>query len=95
MITRDQLMKDVKQQFQALTSFQSSFVRDGVVIETLVQTAEAEATAFTFLHRRWSLARRGEYAFAKLDGVWVIQRVRVLSEKLSPAGWRIGARQAG
>jgi len=95
-IDRGRLMRNVASQFRRLSAAQSSFVRErlnaagGEAAETLTQSASLEATAFGFVHRRWRLHRRGDYAWTKLDGVWVIERVEIVSEKLSPDGWRFG-----
>jgi hypothetical protein len=60
---------------QRLAFVQSSFVRERLSVtgneatETLDQSATSEATAFGIVQRRWRLRRRGEYSWAKLDGV--------------------------
>jgi hypothetical protein len=95
-ITRDQLMRDVARQFRRLSHVKASFVRERMSIagdeatELLVQEASLEATAFGVVHRSWRLTRRGDYVWTKLEGLWVIQRVKVFSETVLPAGWRFG-----
>ena len=95
-IGRDRLMHDVARQFRRLSHVKASFVRERLSLagddatETLVQEAHLEATAFGFVHRSWRLTRRGDYSWTKPDGLWVIQRVKVLSETVLPAGWRFG-----
>ena len=97
-IGRNQLMRQVAQQFRRLTYAKSSFVRERMsivgdeVTEFLLQEAYLEATAFGFLRRSWTLSRRGEYVWSKLGEIWVIQRVKVLSETVLPSGWRFGVR---
>jgi len=60
------------------------------VTELLTQTAFLETSFSGILRLRWKLIRRGEFAWDKADGVWVIARVDVLPEKISRAGWRSG-----
>jgi hypothetical protein len=97
-IDRGQLMRDVALQFRNLSQAKSSYFRESLVAvgdrvtETLVQTAETQATAFGILHRRRRIDRRGDYTWSKSSGVWLIERVKVLSETGFPAGWRIGWR---
>jgi hypothetical protein len=95
-IGRDQLMRDVATQFARLSRVRSSFRRldlalsaDGAT-ETLAQVGELAATAFGIIHRRWRLERRGAYSWVEIDGRWVIARVRVDAETMSPAGWSFG-----
>lgn len=95
-IGRDQLMRGVATQFARLSWAASAFARRALTltaqgaIEELTQTADAEATAFGFVHRRWHLERQGAYAWICTAGVWVIQHVRVHAETLAHAGWRFG-----
>jgi hypothetical protein len=98
-IDRDQLMRQVAQQFRALTYVNSSFVRERLsvvderVTEILLQEASLEATAFGFAHRSWKLIRRGEYEWIKMGAAWVIQHVQVHSETVRHAGWRLGPKR--
>ena len=98
LIDRGQLMRDVALQFRNLSHAKSSYVRERLitagdgVTETLVQTAEAQSTAFGILHRLWTLNRRGDYTWSKSSGVWLIERVKIHSESVASAGWRIGRR---
>ena len=96
MLDREHLMRDVTVQFRNLSHAESSYVRERLVvvgdqaIETLVQTAQAQATAFGTLHRGWSVTRHGDYTWKKSEGVWIIERVKIHSETVSSTGWRIG-----
>jgi hypothetical protein len=97
-IGRDALMRDVAQQFRNLTRITSNFTRVGLVragddvVEQLIQGGSAQATAFGFVHRSWSVARKGDYTWTRENGIWVIRQVQVLSETMSPTGWRVGRR---
>ncbi|HEX4302938.1 MAG TPA: nuclear transport factor 2 family protein [Rhizomicrobium sp.] len=97
-IGRDALMRNVAQQFRNLTRVTSTFTRlelaqaDNGVVEHLIQSGSAQATAFGFVHRSWVIARVGDYTWTRENGIWVIRQVQVLSETLSPTGWRIGKR---
>jgi hypothetical protein len=96
-INRNRLMRDVASQFRRLTFVQSTFVRELLSVtgneatETLDQSATSEATAFGIVQRRWRLRPRGEYSWAKLDGVWRIEKVIILSENLT-SSWHLGLR---
>jgi hypothetical protein len=96
-IDRNRLMRDVASQFRQLSSVQSSFVREQLSVtgneatETLEQSATVAATAFWVVHRRWHLRRRGEYSWTKLEGVWRIEKVTILSENLT-SSWHLGLR---
>lgn len=98
-LNREGLMRDVALQFRTSRHVASSYVRGSLDVagdeatETLVQTAEAEVAAFGILHRHWSIDRRGDYTWKKSDRTWVIERVKVHSETISPAGWRLGFRR--
>jgi Domain of unknown function (DUF4440) len=96
-IDRNRLMRNVASQFRRLGSVQSSFVRERLTVigneatETLDQSATAVTTVFGVVHRRWLLHRRGEYSWAKSDGVWKIEKVTILSENLT-SSWHLGLR---
>jgi Domain of unknown function (DUF4440) len=95
-IDRNRLMRDVASQFRRLGSAESSFVREQLSVtgndatETLHQSAMLEATAFVVVRRRWRLHRRGEFSWTKLDGVWVIEKVTILSENVT-SSWHLGS----
>jgi Domain of unknown function (DUF4440) len=85
-IGRDQLMRDVKSQFHRFRPVKSSFARESLegaddrACEILTQTGSVSATAFFFVHRIWTLTRRGRYYWTKLGGQWRINRVEVIEE---------------
>lgn len=93
-VGKSQLMRDVKAQFRRLSSAKSSFVRDnlvvdgGNVVETLIQHAVCEASAFGFVRRTWPLERRGRYTWAIEHANWRIIDVRVGDEQLG-SGWKL------
>jgi hypothetical protein len=95
-IDREQLMRDVAEQFRRLTHAASSYSRESIFIagneatEVLEQEAYLRATAFGFINRSWTLRRRGSYVWFKTGDTWVVQRVQVLSEAIIPEGWRFG-----
>jgi hypothetical protein len=90
-------MRDVASQFRRLDSAQSSFIREQLSVtgdeatEILDQSATMEATDFGIVHRRWRLHRRGEYSWTELDGVWMIEKVTILSENVT-SSWHLGSR---
>lgn len=98
-IDRDALMRDVAQQLISLSHINSAYQPDALVIangeatETLTQTATLQTTAIGILHRSWTLIRRGDYTWIRENGVWVIRRVEVKSESVTPTGWRVGRRR--
>ena len=95
-ISKSQLMRDVKAQFRKLDKAESSFVRQdlrvdgGNVSEKLIQQAVCEASAFGFIRRAWSLERRGRYTWAMEDGQWRIIHVRVSHEQVG-SSWKLSS----
>jgi hypothetical protein len=93
-ISKSQLMRDVKTQFRRLVRAESNFVRqdlcveDGNVSEELTQGAVGEASAFGFVRRTWSLERCGRYTWAIEDGQWKIIYVRVSHEHVG-SSWKL------
>jgi hypothetical protein len=99
-LDREHMMRDVAVQFRNLSHAVSFYVRERLVVagdevtETLVQTVEAQVTAFGILHRRWSVDRRGNYTWKKSCGAWAIERVKIHSETVLAVGWRFGFRRS-
>ena len=95
-IGRERLMRGVEEQFRGIGGVLSSSSRERLSIagneatELLTQITFVETSFFGVVHARWKLLRRSEYTWTKADGVWLIERVEVLSEKLGRVGWRFG-----
>ena len=94
MVSKSQLMRDVKAQFRTLDRAESNFVRQGLCVEGgnvsegLIQQAICEASAFGVLRRTWSLERCGQYTWPMEDGQWRITYVRVSHEHVG-SRWKL------
>jgi len=97
-IDRHHLMRDVAGQFRRFSSVRSSFVREQLtvtgneVVETVDQSAVMDEAVFWVVRRCWRVDRRGEYSWTKSHGVWVIEKVTVLKENVTP-NWHLGLRK--
>ena len=89
-IGREELMKDVSDQFRKLDRVSSRFTREQIefdgdrAIETLTQIAWAGVTAFLIVHRAWEVIRKARYTWRKLEGRWCIEEVEILDERVVP-----------
>jgi len=97
-IGRDQLQKDVSQQFNRLSAARWDYARESFqstpaeATETLSQTAWLATTAFGVIHRLWRLERRGNYTWRRKDNRWQIALVEVVFERVVAAGVQVGLR---
>lgn len=89
-VDRNRIEASVRRQLAIVHSAQSEFQRKGLVltgeeaVEVLTQEATFEVRAFLFLHRAWTVRRRGRYFWTRTPGGWRITRVEVLSEVVLP-----------
>jgi hypothetical protein len=89
-IDRNRIEAHVRRQLAIVHSARSEFQRKGLLltgedaVEVLIQEATFEVKAFLFLHRAWTVRRRGRYSWTRTPGGWQITRVEVLSEVVLP-----------
>jgi ketosteroid isomerase-like protein len=87
-IDRDQLTRDVADQFASVRSMNTSYFRESIeasdskVTEVLQQTAWAEVGAFTMFRRKWKIQRRGRYVWTKTSDGWKIIYVEIMEENV-------------
>jgi len=90
-VDRNRIEADVRRQLAIVHSARSEFRRESLqrtgedAIEVLVQEATFEVKAFLFLHRAWTVCRRGRYVWTRMRDGWPIRRVEVLEEDVRPA----------
>lgn len=89
-ITRDktQLAKDTALYFSRLKTSTSQYERQSYSInenkftENLIQKASASIRVFIFFTKKWTVEREGIYQWSKHEGIWKIEEVEILSEKV-------------
>jgi hypothetical protein len=86
----DQLMSDVKAQFDRVHSLGTSYDRIAVnvhskdrVTETLKQSAWVKIRVFVFFTKHWSLVRKGDYTWQRIGSQWKLDQVVVHSESVT------------
>jgi hypothetical protein len=50
--------------------------------EHLIQKATASINIFIFFTKKWTIEREGIYEWNKIEGIWKIERVEILNEKV-------------
>ena len=89
-ITRDktQLAEDTALYFSRLKTSTSQYERQSYSInenkftENLIQKASASIRVFIFFTKKWTVEREGIYQWSKHEGIWKIEEVEILSEKV-------------
>ncbi len=89
-MTRDktQLAKDTAVYFSRLKTTTSQYERKSYSIdenkftENLIQKATASIRVFIFFTKKWTVEREGIYQWGKREGIWKIEEVEILSEKV-------------
>ena len=86
----DDLMADVKAQFDRVYSLSTSYTRRAVrrqsadrVTETLKQSAWIKMRVFIVFTKRWTVERTGDYTWQKIGNQWKLDQVVVKSESVT------------
>ncbi len=85
---KTQLAKDTAVYFSRLKTTSSQYERKSYSIdenkftENLIQKATASIRVFIFFTKTWTVEREGIYQWSKREGIWKIEEVEILSEKV-------------
>ena len=88
-ISKQQLVKDIKVYFDRIKSCNSEFKRklidiksDEKVAERLIQTANIKIQVFIYFSKNWRIEREAIYTWEKTSDKWEISKVEIISEKV-------------
>lgn len=82
------MAKDTALYFSRLKTSTSQYERQSYSInenkftENLIQKASASIRVFIFFTKKWTVEREGIYQWSKHEGIWKIEEVEILSEKV-------------
>ncbi len=85
---KTEFAKDTAVYFSRLKSATSQYERksysfdENKFTENLIQKATASIRVFIFFTRKWTVEREGIYQWSKREGIWEIETVEILSEKV-------------
>ena len=87
-IGKKQLVSDIKNYFNRITSYSSEYKRidfsseNNKVIEKIIQQAKATIRVFIFFSKSWTVEREGIYEWEKINNAWKIVKVEIVKEKV-------------
>jgi hypothetical protein len=87
-IDKRQLSKDTQKYFDRIKSYSGAYDRlnflfeNDLFIEKLAQKATVTIRIFLFFSKKWTVEREGIYKWKKVNNVWKISDVEIISEKL-------------